>query len=155
MFGMPLHSISSHFPELYRLVSLRSINAENQERFFKHIKSSTVASNKHPHHILTNAVIRLQAKSDGASFGQSLPKQEGKIAREWSWLQPRSNTIITKRMIESNIVAFSAHRKRISDYLLDSSWHEVDDQGNWVFFDGEERKMVPEGPQSVAPMHIR
>ena len=38
MYGNPYHSIVSHMPELYRIISLRSIVAEGCERMFKSIR---------------------------------------------------------------------------------------------------------------------
>ena len=34
MFGTPYHSLVKHFPDLYRLISLRSVVAEAAERLF-------------------------------------------------------------------------------------------------------------------------
>lgn len=137
MFGMAYHSITCHFPEWYRLLSLRSINAENQERFFKDIKSTTRSTNFQHDHIVLNSLIRLQVKAESTEQAKSFHLQEGKIAREWQRLSPCSGTIITKKKADENIAAFAAHRMRIADFLLEGVWHEEDECGNHIFFDGE------------------
>lgn len=38
MFGAPYHSIVCHMPQLYRIVSLRSIVTETSERIFHELK---------------------------------------------------------------------------------------------------------------------
>lgn len=152
MFGMPFHSISMHFPEWYRLVSLRSIEAENQERFFKHIKASTKTTNYQDDHLITNSLIRLQAKAAVGDLGKSWNTQESTISKEWSKLPKRTGTIITKAMVESDVARFAAHKRRISDYLLEGCWHTVEG-GNWVFRDGSD-DITPEC-STIEPMHIR
>lgn len=150
MFGMPYHSITAHFAEWYRLLPLSSINAESHERMFKDIKMSTTSTNFHDDHLIMNSLIRLQEKKHGASLKQ----QNGRISKEWNRLIPRRNVIITKAMIEEDVLGFAAHRKRIADYLLDGVWHTVDDRGNWHFHDGEveEEERVS---ASLKAMHIR
>ena len=44
MFGTPYHSLVKHFPELYRLVSLRSVVAEAAERLFTDFRFVELAS---------------------------------------------------------------------------------------------------------------
>ena len=38
MFGAPYHSIVCHMPQLYRIISLRSIVTETSERIFHELK---------------------------------------------------------------------------------------------------------------------
>lgn len=151
---MPYHSITSHFPEWYRIVALRSLNAENQERCFKDIKNSTRSTNFHHQHIILNSLIRLQVKAKKSSNGSSLSLQERQISREWNKLTPRQSTIITRPMIDENVLLFCAHKKRIGDYLLDGCWHEEDANGNWHFNDGADCLQERLSP-SLLPMHLR
>ncbi len=46
MFGIYFHSITCHTPEVYRLVCLRSLNTENQERLFGQAKQITKGQHK-------------------------------------------------------------------------------------------------------------
>ena len=53
-----LHSIVSHAPLLFKIISLRSVNAETHERMFGQMKQITKAtSNYHPNKVITNALI--------------------------------------------------------------------------------------------------
>ena len=62
IFGIILHSLSTHASQQYELVSLRSVNTENQKRLFgqaRHIATAT--SSCKPAHMITNTLLRLQA----------------------------------------------------------------------------------------------
>ena len=153
MFGMPFHSITAHFPEWYRLVPLRSLCAENQERFFKSIKSTTPSTNFRTDHLTTNALVRHQSKANEGIIGASLKLQESVIAKEWKSLPIRPCTIITRRMVEEDVTSFAAHIARISDYLLEVIWREETADGNWIFQDGAD-VMVPQETK-LETWHIR
>ena len=135
-------------------ITLRSLNAENQERFSKDIKATTRTTNFHHDHLIVNSLIRLQAREQSALQGKAFQQQENRISKEWNKLPPRPSTVITKAMINENIPGFSAHRKRIVDYLLDECWHEEDIDGNWVFYDGE-TNLEQRVSLSVQNMHLR
>lgn len=57
---MPFHSITVHYATWFRLIPLRSLNAECQERFFKDIKRAAETTNFSHDHLMTNSLIRLQ-----------------------------------------------------------------------------------------------
>ena len=152
MFGMPFHSVTSHFAEWYRLVALRSIAAENQERYFKMIKETTKSTNYTDDHLITNAILRIQSKIEEDLVGRDWRLQETAISKESKSLPPRRGTIITKAMIDENPALFAAHKRQISDYLCDGHWHE-EQEGNWVFLDGAADD-IPEATL-IKPMHIR
>ena len=71
MFGRYFHSIVTHIPMIYRIASLRSVNAEKQERIFCQAKQITKAtSSNRPQHVFLNIIQRLQIeqnKSPGVS----------------------------------------------------------------------------------------
>ena len=115
MFGMPFHSITSHFAEWYRLIALRSMAAENQERFFKTIKETTKSTNYTDDHLVTNALIRIQSKIEEELVGKAWRVQETEISKESKQLPARHQTIITKQMIDENPTLFATHKKRIAD----------------------------------------
>ena len=57
-------------------------------------------------------------------------------------------------MIDEDPAAFAAHKLRISDYLLDGTWHSVhNDAGAWTFTDGHSEHPVPQS--LMQPMHLR
>ena len=68
LFGMPFHSITAHYALWFRLIPLSSMNAENQERFFKEIKSACTTTNFQNDHLLTNAILRVQVCSYRLQF---------------------------------------------------------------------------------------
>ena len=152
MYGMPFHSITAHFGEWYRLVALRSIAAENQERFFKSIKSSTTSTNYRDDHLTTNALLRIQSKQEDSLLAKDWLLQESVIAKEARRLPPRGQTIITEAMAAENPALLAAHKRRVADFLLDGSWHQ-EENGNLIFKDGEED--VPPINTNVQLMHIR
>lgn len=154
MYGMPYHSITSHFPEWFRIVALRSLNAECQERYFKDIKSTTKSTNYQPDHILVNSLVRLEVKRGEKELGKSLPAQESVISRHWAAFSPRINTVIDAQIIRDDEPSFAAHRERIADYLLDGHWHQETSDGSYTFFDGEKELASRDGP-NVILMHFR
>ena len=55
------HALIVHAAQQMRIVSLSSVNAENEERSFNFLKTVRISSsNHHPENVLTNAFIRLQ-----------------------------------------------------------------------------------------------
>ena len=63
-FGAYLHAIVVHAPPQLEIISLFSINTENQERIFGQArKTATATSNCQPHQLISTTLLRLQAKS--------------------------------------------------------------------------------------------
>lgn len=153
MYGMPFHSILSHFAEWFRIVALRSLAAENQERFFKMIKRTTQSTNYRDDHLIVNSLIRLQSKAIDGQIGSSWKTQESSISVEWANMPPREPTIIPAHIITEHPTLFAAHKHRIIDYVNDGLWHVEEEEGSWVFRDGD-RDGIPEGTK-IKPMHIR
>lgn len=151
MFGMPYHSITAHFAEWFRLIPLRSLNAENQERVFKDIKNSTDSTNFNHEHLLINALIRLQVKTEEGVIGKSFTSQENDIKKEWSRMPIRRDSRITLDMIEEDRTSFAHHKLRISDYLVEGIWHTIGGDG-WSFNDGDRSEIISSIPQL---MHFR
>ena len=148
---MPYHSITSHFPEWFRIVPLRSLNAENQERVFKDVKQSTKTTNFNHDHLMINALLRSAVKILQGKLAKNFGNQESTISKEWKGIPSRPATVITQRMIDEDPAAFALHKKRISDFLLDGNWHTVLEDGSWVFKDGESDICN----STMKPMHFR
>lgn len=66
-------------------------------------------------------------------------------------MPPRPCTVITQDMIDEDVAAFAAHKRRISDYLLEGGWHDVID-GVWTFHDGPASAPTS---STLVPMHFR
>ena len=65
MFGRYFHSQTIHAAMMYRIISLRSLNVENQERMFGVLKSITKAtSNNHPQQVIDNAIQMMQYEEE-------------------------------------------------------------------------------------------
>ena len=65
MFGKYFHSLITHPPILNRIISLRSLNAELQERVFSQANAiSKATSNYHPGHIISNVIVRFQVEAN-------------------------------------------------------------------------------------------
>ena len=48
-FGTYIHSLVAHAPQQMEIISLRSVNSENQEQLFEQARrSASAASNRHP-----------------------------------------------------------------------------------------------------------
>ena len=60
LFCRPIHSITAHFAEWYRLIPLQSLNAENHERYFKGVKTSAKTTNYSHGHQMVNSLVRHQ-----------------------------------------------------------------------------------------------
>ena len=64
MFGQYYHAIVCHSAQQYRVFSLPSSNAEDEERMFNLFKTmSKLTSNHHPDNVLANAFVRLQEEN--------------------------------------------------------------------------------------------
>ena len=101
-----------------------------------------------------NSSYLLQAKVEDGKIGKCYGAQENNIKKEWKAFPPRPSTIITQQMIDEDPAAFAAHKLRISDYLLDGTWHSVhNDAGAWTFTDGHSEHPVPQS--LMQPMHLR
>ena len=119
LFGLYLHALVVHALQQLEIISLRSVNTENQERIFKQARrSATAASNRHPNNILTTIILRLQAKSafrtttDAAQAANSIVAKAGKEVPKY-----KGTTLPTEFLI-ARIRSWQSHLKRISHYLL-------------------------------------
>ena len=147
VFGHYYHSISCHSPLLLRIITLRSVNSEVQERMFGQAKQITRSTScLRPDHVITNILTRIHAESKSCS--NALKIQESEIHKLANVLGPKSNTIIPRMWINSNPSLHQAHLERISDFLLPGPgvWWQYTQDGI-EFFDGHDTPSVhPEGP---------
>ena len=78
MFGQYYHSLVCHSATTNRLISLRSLNTEFQERTFGQANAiTTQTSNNHPQHIIDNTILRIQAESSRTI--QTISQQDGEV----------------------------------------------------------------------------
>ena len=147
--GLYLHSLVVHAPQQMEIISLRSVNTENQERLFEQARrSASAASNRHPQNVLSTSILRLQAKttfkqaSDAATIADSIVSKAG------ASIPGYKGTIISKTFIDGRKKSWQAHMKRIGHYLIADRgiWWEETATG-FHFFDGQDDpEFHSEGP---------
>ena len=111
------HSLFYHCAIEHRLLSGKSMNAENQETTFKFLKGITSGtSNHHPHQILLNCVIRIQAteKLNACSGSEAIKSKISKAAKTLDI----QRTTIPFEIIEKYPNEYQSHLERIADFLL-------------------------------------
>ena len=76
-------SITCHAPFTSRLISLSSVDTEEEEREFSTINAiSKTTSNGHPEHIIPNCIVRAQAERNFKSkLKSSFLEQQSKIGK--------------------------------------------------------------------------
>ena len=62
LYGRYWHSITVHNARQSRIISLKSINTEEEERHFKTLQGVTKLTNRRPGDIMTASLVRLQAE---------------------------------------------------------------------------------------------
>ena len=116
------------------------------------MKNTEGTTNYQPEHLSTNTLLHTQRKADEGKMGKCYTRQENHITKEWAQMPSRPCSIVTSEMIEEDVALFAAHKRRVSDYLLEEVWHKIDESGNWIFQDGEE---VDTPETRIKPMHFR
>ncbi|CAG2214515.1 unnamed protein product [Mytilus edulis] len=118
-YGSHFHSLVIHAPETYRLLCLRSVVPEEEERTFGDIRSiSKNTSNRQPEYVVDNAVMRFNAQQESHSVIESIQKQESVISQQAKFLDKKTNTTIKITDIIKNPYQFQCHLQRIPDFLL-------------------------------------
>ena len=146
-FGTYFHSIVCHAAPQYELVSLRAVNAENEEIMFGQADKITGnTSNRHPNHVIPNLLLRVQAQ---AKRRDTIAEQETQIQKTAYQLPKSKNTVLDKQYLKKKSNSWQAHLTRISPYLIPGPgvwWSDLADSVE--FADGpEEADFRPEGPR--------
>ena len=117
MFGNYFHSLVCHSAPTYRVICLRSLNTEFQERTFGQANGITKqTSNKNPQHIIDNAILRIQAEATRTLH--TISQQDSEVSRLASTWSSPPNTTFTTKDVDQYSSEFQTHLERISDYLL-------------------------------------
>ena len=125
-FGVYYHSLMIHAREQYRIVSGSTANTEREEAIFTNIKKfANETSNHQPENIISNAVIRYQAKSKLEGVA-SITSTAGYVNRLYEPISKvHKNTTISFAWITQFSSEYQTHLAYISDYFLDKvSWWE-------------------------------
>ena len=150
MFGVYLHSITFHAPQQYEIVNLKSTNTEHEERLFGQAKDMVhKATNRQPHNVIPNILLRLQAKQKRGDMYSSYYACSSRISKAHKELNESSaNTTVTQDFLTGRMNSWQEHLKRIALFLKpgDGVWWQPVAEG-YEFFDGtEEPDTRPEGP---------
>ena len=151
MFGIYLHSITFHAPQQYEIVNLKSTNTEHEERLFGQAKGMVhKATNRQPHSVIPNILLRLQAKQKRGDMYSSYYASSSRVSKAHHEVNETSaNTILAKDFLTGRIHSWQEHLKRISLFHRpgEGVWWQSVAQG-YEFFDGaEEPDAHQEGPQ--------
>ena len=120
MFGSYYHSLVRHSVEQYRLFSGRTTNTECAETTFNALKTSTnLASNHHPDNVITNAIMRVQARKRIDANSKEKSKQESYIHKLFHPIKMSfTNTVISFEWIETYCNQYQRLLEQIADYLV-------------------------------------
>lgn len=131
LFGQYYHSLINHAPEVYRIASLTSVNAEDEERSFNFLKTiSAATSNHHPNNVIGNAFIRLQIRDDFNAATTFNGKRDHVVSTSQNKekLPVLTKTIIPFTYIKEKPYIYQMHLERIADFLmLGGIWKESQD----------------------------
>ena len=130
LWGKYFHAFFSHAPVMYRILSGRSANAEQEERIFhvfKLITNST--SNHHPDHVIDNVMIRLAVRDEVNDVYRQLEQQTSQVNQLSECLPDRQNTTISFWIIDKYRMAWQKHLERIADFLYEKCWWVENDDG--------------------------
>ena len=150
LFGSHLHALVVHAPAQYEIMSLRSCNAECEERLFGQAKAiAQGTTNRQPNTIVPNILLRLQAKQKKGGMFASMLGSSSKISKEAQGIRELTtdNTFIEKTFIDHRVASWQAHLQRVSKFLLhgEGVWWKIRESG-YEFLDGFEAVNQTQGP---------
>ena len=151
LYGVYLHAITVHAPPLFEIISLKSVNAEHEERLFGQAKAiATKTTNRKPETTVPNILLHLQAKQKTNDLYSSLKHSYSEISKEAEGIHSytTNNTFISKAFISQRTNSWQAHLCRISKYLQQGEgewWKAV--EGGYEFLDGEDERTLPYQPR--------
>ena len=149
-FGTYIHSLVAHAPQQMEIISLRSVNTENQERLFGQARrSASAASNRHPQNVLSTIILRLQAKATFKDKPDAEKTADSIVSKAGTDVPRYRGTMISKSFSDAHQRSWQVHLKRISHYLIVNKgvwWEET--ASHFHFFDGDDDpEFKTEGPQ--------
>ena len=157
-YGIYYHDVTVHAPDAYRIVCLRSLLAENDERVFGDLRTianhcSCLQPGKLIGRCLTKYGARKLLDLQNMNMTTSFLKQDSTISRAAKQLQTRNDSIFTHEFIKENTVLWQAHCERIADFLLlgEGVWW-VQTPNGILFFD---KVKVPQNASGPPLHHFR
>ena len=141
LFGLYLHSISRHAAEQYEIVCLRSGNTENQERLFGQCRRTAESvTNRHPANIITNVMLRMQAKQIGTTKANGATI----VTKAAKGIPKYPGTHIPIEFVNAHKDSWQAHLEKISPFLIHGEtvwWTET--ESKYIFNDGVDSPNQP------------
>lgn len=137
-YGCHFHSLTVHAPETYRLVCLRSLIPEQEERTFGDLRSISLnTANRQCGKIIDNAVLRYNAQQMSGTKKDYVRHQESIISHQAKLLPQPENTKFDIDFIRRRPTLFQAHYQRIADFMYggENMWWSLID-GSVMFHDG-------------------
>ena len=124
MFGKYSHNLMVHAPMQYRLISGKSVNVENEERFFNTIKAITKnTSDKKAGHLIGNLIVRHEAEQLHKTLFEHQNNEDHDVLNEIESLgknvyKKERNTVFLYEYIRTHGIEWQAHLERIADFLV-------------------------------------
>ena len=149
LFGNYLHAITIHAPVQYQIVSLSSVNAENQERLFSQAKRISLrATNRRVENVLPTILLSIQARQKMTGHKPLAAKQNTIVTSVACKVLPYKGTAISKEFIAQRLPSWQAHLERLSTFLKygENIWWTQNDT-TYLFYE-----LLPSGP---ALLHFR
>ena len=136
-FGVYFHAIVKHAPIQFRIVSGRTANTEKEEAMFTSIKTDTkLTSNFHPEHLISNIIIRSQARKmlDGDTV--CMKEQKSYLHDIYQPIKTSlSNSVISYGWIRKYFSEYQSLLEQQADFLLETKVWWKEDEGGIVFLD--------------------
>lgn len=131
-YGKYFHSLSCHTPALARIVSLSTINTEDEERTFNALTNiSRQTSSRRPGEIVGNSIIRYQAECKLNDKGATVRRQQSRVSEASRSLPEFPNTTFSKDFMQHHRSDYQAHLQRLGDFLLpgEGVWWTMTESG--------------------------
>ena len=154
-FGLYLHALVVHAPPQLEIISLRSVNTENQERIFSQLrKTAMAATNRQPQNVVSSTILRLQAKAEYRNILDEVQKSKSRVAKAGKNVPKYSGTIITQDLLQGRFKSWQANLRRMSRFLEAGKgvWGKLPD-GYHFFYGDDEPGFRQEGPTLLGPPH--
>ena len=129
MYGNYLHALCSHAPQQYEIVCLNK--TENQERFFGQARhTASLTSNQTPENIITNVLLRMQAKHTVGCLLNPIKQADSQVRRAAASLSKFSSTVFSKTFVSKRSHSWQAHLECINPFIIHRKgvwWCETND----------------------------
>ena len=135
LYGIHYHSITCHAGFTSHLISLSSVDTEEEEGQFSTINAiSKATSNGHPEHNIPNCIMRAQAEQKFRCKKSCFADQQSKIVKFAIHLPDFPDTVIPQELLENEM--YQTHLEQIGDFLTCGKevWWHTDEESKEVMF---------------------